>query len=112
MYIDDCVKGIDLITHCDDLIATPINLGSHELISVDQLVSLAEEIGGVKLERKYDLSAPRGVAGRNSDNTFIEQVLGWEPRTPFKQGLTKTYAWIEQQFYDRKAGKPVVQDVI
>ena len=55
MYIDDCMKGIDMITHCDDLIATPINLGSSELISVNDLVSLAEEIGGVKLERKYDL---------------------------------------------------------
>ncbi len=112
MYIEDCVQGIDMITHCDDLIATPINLGSHELISVDRLVSLAEEIGGIKLERKYDLNAPRGVAGRNSDNTFIEQVLGWQPQTPFREGLTKTYTWIEQQYNDRKAGKPIVQDSI
>ncbi len=58
MYIDDCVKGIDMIMHCDELIATPINLGSSELISINDLVSLAEEIGGVKLERKYDLEAP------------------------------------------------------
>ena len=108
-YIDDCVLGIDKIIHCDELIATPINLGSSELISVDDLVSLAEEIGNVKLTRQYDLTAPRGVAGRNSDNTFIKQVFGWEPSTPFKEGLAKTYAWIEQQYYARKAGERVVE---
>jgi GDP-D-mannose 3', 5'-epimerase len=111
MYIDDCVKGIDMIMHCDDLIATPINLGSNELIAINELVSLAEEIGGVKLERKYDLGAPRGVAGRNSDNTFIKQVLDWEPRIPFREGLAKTYSWIEQQYADRKAGKNTVRDI-
>ena len=110
MYIDDCVKGIDMIMHCDELIATPINLGSNELIAINDLVSMAEEIGGVKLERKYDLDAPRGVAGRNSDNTFINQVLDWEPSIPFRDGLTKTYAWIEQQYTDRKTGKHTVQD--
>ena len=110
MYIDDCIKGIDMIMHCDELIATPINLGSNELISVSELVSLAEKIGGVKLERKYDLTAPRGVVGRNSDNTFIKQVLGWEPAIPFHDGLAKTYAWIEQQYADRKSGKRTVQD--
>jgi nucleoside-diphosphate-sugar epimerase len=108
MYIDDCTQGIDKITHCDALIATPINLGSSELISVDHLVSLAEEIGGVKLTRKYQLDAPRGVAGRNSDNTFIKSVLGWEPSTPFRDGLAKTYTWIEQQYMDRRAGKRTV----
>jgi nucleoside-diphosphate-sugar epimerase len=110
MYIDDCVKGIDMIMHCDALIATPINLGSSELIAINTLVSMAEEIGGVTLERHYDLDAPRGVAGRNSDNTFIQQVLGWEPKTPFRDGLAKTYTWIEQQYADRKAGKRTVQD--
>ncbi|HEX2996494.1 MAG TPA: NAD-dependent epimerase/dehydratase family protein [Anaerolineales bacterium] len=111
-YIEDCVRGIDMIVHCDELIATPINLGSSELISVDNLVSLAEEIGGVKLERKYDLTAPRGVAGRNSDNTFIKKIFGWEPSTRFKDGLTKTYAWIEQQYNARKEGKRVVEDTM
>ena len=110
MYIDDCVKGIDMIMHCDELIATPINLGSNELIAINDLVSMAEEIGGIKLERKYDLNAPRGVAGRNSDNTFIQQVFDWEPNIPFREGLTKTYAWIEQQYADRKVGKHTVQD--
>jgi len=111
-YIEDCVRGIDMIVHCDELIATPINLGSSELISVDDLVSLAEEIGKVKLNRKYDLNAPRGVAGRNSDNTFIKQIFGWEPSTRFKDGLTKTYTWIEQQYNARKAGERVVEDTM
>lgn len=108
MYIEDCVKGIDMIMHCDALVASPINLGSSELFSINELVSLAEEIGGVQLERKYDLEAPRGVAGRNSDNTMIKQALNWEPDTPFRDGLQKTYAWIEQEYIDRKAGKRTV----
>ena len=110
MYIDDCTLGIDMITHCEDLIATPINLGSNELISINDLVSIAEEIGGIQLQRKYDLNAPRGVAGRNSDNTMIKRILNWEPTTPFREGLAKTYAWIEQQYQDRKAGKATVRE--
>ncbi|MBT7067450.1 MAG: NAD-dependent epimerase/dehydratase family protein, partial [Verrucomicrobia bacterium] len=108
MYIDDCVQGIDMIMHCDDLIATPINLGSSELIAINDLVSMAEAIGGVTLERTHDMDAPRGVAGRNSDNTFIQEVLGWEPSLPFSEGLARTYAWIEKQYNDRKAGKRTV----
>jgi GDP-D-mannose 3', 5'-epimerase len=104
MYIDDCVTGIDLIMHCDDLIATPINLGSSQLISINDLVSLIEEIAGTELVRHYNLDAPRGVAGRNSDNTFILETLGWEPNTPLRVGMEKTYAWIRSQYDDRKAG--------
>ncbi len=110
MFIDDCIDGIDRITHCDDLIATPINLGSSELWSINNLVGLAEKIGGVKLTRHYDLDAPRGVAGRNSDNTFIRKVLNWEPSIPFAEGLAKTYAWIESQHAARKAGAKTVRD--
>jgi nucleoside-diphosphate-sugar epimerase len=106
MYIDDCTLGIDMIMHCDDLIATPINLGSSELVSINELVDVIEAIAEVELEREYILDAPRGVAGRNSDNTFIQQVLGWEPNTPLRVGMAKTYAWIAQQYEDRKAGKP------
>jgi len=106
MFIDDCVKGVDMIMHCDKLIATPINLGSSELVSINDLVSEIEDIAGVKLERHYDLDAPRGVAGRNSDNTFIQQVLEWEPDTSLREGMEKSYAWISQQYADRKAGKP------
>jgi len=108
-YIDDCVKGVDMITHCDDLIATPINLGSSELVSVNELVSKVERVAGVELKREYDLAAPRGVAGRNSDNTFIREVLGWEPDTPLDKGLAATFRWIEQQYYDREKGIRVVE---
>jgi len=109
MYIDDCVKGIDSITHCDELIATPINLGSSELVSVNELVTRVEKIAGVTLKREYDLNAPRGVAGRNSDNTFIQEVLKWEPNTPLETGLRATYEWIKGQYYARKQGKRVVE---
>ena len=108
MYIDDCVKGIDMITHCENLIATPINLGSSELVSINELVDIVEAIGGVKLHREYDPTAPRGVAGRNSDNTMIQSILHWEPRTPLRKGMAKTYAWIAEQYRDRKAGKRTV----
>ena len=108
MFIDDCVRGIERIMHTEELVATPINLGSSELVSIDRLVGLAEEIGGVKLHRRYDPSAPRGVAGRNSDNTMIRRILGWEPDTPLRAGLEKTYRWIERQYADRKAGRRTV----
>ncbi|HEX7393995.1 MAG TPA: NAD-dependent epimerase/dehydratase family protein [Anaerolineaceae bacterium] len=110
MYIDDCTFGIDQIMHCPDLIAVPINLGTSELVSINTLVDYIEEIGGVKLHHTYLLDAPKGVAGRNSDNTFIKQVLNWEPDMPLKKGLKLTYQWIEQQYADRKAGKRTVHD--
>ncbi len=110
MYIDDCIAGIDRIMHCDELIATPINLGSSELVTVDELVSLAEKIGGVKLKRHYVLDAPKGVAGRNSDNTMIKRILHWAPSIPFRQGLPKTYRWIESQYRARRAGRKTVRD--
>jgi nucleoside-diphosphate-sugar epimerase len=110
MYIDDCVKGIDLITHCDSLIATPINLGTSELVTINDLVSMIEKIAGVTLARNYDLSAPQGVHGRNSDNTFIKEMLGWEPATPLRAGLKKTYDWIKEQYAMRKAGQKTVTD--
>jgi GDP-D-mannose 3', 5'-epimerase len=109
MYIDDCVNGIDRIVHTDALIATPINLGSSELVSINELLTKIEYVAGLnaKLNRHYDLDAPKGVAGRNSDNTFIKQVLGWEPSTPLDKGLAATYRWIEEQYNLRKAGKRV-----
>jgi nucleoside-diphosphate-sugar epimerase len=108
MYIADCVKGIDKIMHCDDLIAKPINLGSSELVSINELVDKVEGIAGIKMERHYDLDAPRGVAGRNSDNTLIKQVLNWEPDTALSTGLRFTYDWINEQYQRRKQGKLVV----
>jgi nucleoside-diphosphate-sugar epimerase len=95
MYIDDCVKGTEMIMLSD--IREPINLGSDELVTIDQLVDIAEEIGGVRLKRKYKLDAPRGVNGRNSDNTKILRDLGWEPSIRLREGLAKTYEWIESQ---------------
>jgi GDP-D-mannose 3',5'-epimerase len=109
MYIDDCVKGIDMIAHCDELIAAPINLGSSELVLIDDLVSKVETIAAVKLQREYEPSAPRGVAGRNSDNTFIRRVLNWEPNTTLDVGLHQTYDWIKEQYQHRKQGRRVVQ---
>jgi nucleoside-diphosphate-sugar epimerase len=103
------VKGIDMITHCDDLIATPINLGTSELVTINELVDKVEGIAGLKLKREYDLTAPRGVGGRNSNNDFIKKVLKWEPNTPLDKGLATTYKWIKEQFYARKQGKRVVE---
>ena len=102
MYIDDCVKGIQMITFSE--VVDPLNLGSSEMVSVNQLVDIVESIAGVKLKRSYDLSAPKGVAGRNSDNTLIQSLLHWEPNIKLRDGLAKTYAWIHDQ-YVAKYGK-------
>lgn len=96
MYIDDCVHGIHAIMDSD--ILEPINLGSSELVTINQLVDITEEIAGIKLERRYNLSAPKGVNGRNSDNTKIQRYLGWEPSTPLRVGMAKTFAWIHEQY--------------
>lgn len=109
MFIEDCVKGIDMITHAENLIATPINLGSSELVSINDLLSKIETIAGITLKREYDLSAPKGVAGRNSDNTFIQKMLGWEPNTTLNVGLKATYDWIKVQYEARKKGHRVVE---
>ena len=95
MYIDDCTKGTRDILESD--IAEPINLGSSELVTINQLVDIVEDIAGIKLKRHYNLGAPKGVNGRNSDNTLIQQYLGWEPSIKLRDGMAKTYAWIESQ---------------
>jgi nucleoside-diphosphate-sugar epimerase len=95
MYIDDCTKGIVDIFNSD--ILEPMNLGSSELVTINQLVDIAEDIAGIKLKRNYNLSAPKGVNGRNSDNTMIEKLLGWEPSIRLRDGMEKTMAWIEEQ---------------
>ncbi len=95
MWIDDCVKGTQMILEGDYV--DPLNLGSSELVSVNQLVDIVEEIGGVKLKRRYNLAAPKGVNGRNSDNTLIHKLFGWEPSTRLRDGLEKTYRWIYDQ---------------
>jgi nucleoside-diphosphate-sugar epimerase len=104
MYIDDCVKGTRMILESE--IHEPINLGSSELVSINQLVDIAESFAGIKLKRKYNLGAPKGVNGRNSDNTLIQAKLGWEPSTRLRDGLLKTYEWIETEV---KASQSVAQ---
>jgi len=96
MYIDDCVKGTQSVIHSD--IEVPINLGSNELVTINQLVDIVEDISGIKLERKYKLDAPKGVNGRNSDNTLINELLGWEPGVRLRDGMEKTYAWIHDEY--------------
>ena len=95
MYIDDCTKGSQMFLESD--VTEPLNLGSDELVTIDQLVSIAEDIAGIKLKRTYNLSAPKGVNGRNSDNTRILEQMGWEPSVRLREGLQKTYDWIESQ---------------
>ena len=95
MFIDDCVEGTQRIMASD--IEEPMNLGSSELVTINQLVDVAEEIAGIRLRRRYDLSAPRGVNGRNSDNTMILDRLGWEPTIRLRDGLEQTYRWIESE---------------
>jgi nucleoside-diphosphate-sugar epimerase len=103
MFIDDCTEGIQKIM--DSEILEPINLGSSEAVTINQLVDITEAIAGIKLKRKYNLSAPKGVNGRNSDNTLIKKYLGWEPSTPLRVGMEKTYRWIYDQFTARERGE-------
>lgn len=95
MYIDDCIQGTRAIM--DSSITEPINLGSSKLVTINQLVDVVEEIADVRVKRRYNLEAPKGVRGRNSDNTLIKRYLGWEPSIPLEQGMERTYRWIWDQ---------------
>lgn len=99
MYIDDCLYGIHKIMESN--FSQPINLGSSELVTINQLVDVVENIAGIKLKRSYKLDAPKGVNGRNSDNTLIKQMLGWEPDTKLKDGMKLTYDWIYDQMTEK-----------
>jgi GDP-D-mannose 3',5'-epimerase len=103
MYIDDCLKGTQMIMNSQ--ILEPINLGSSEMVTINQLVDIVEEIAGLKLRRTYDLTAPKGVNGRNSDNTLIQRYLQWEPSISLKTGLEKTYRWIYDEYVARERGR-------
>jgi nucleoside-diphosphate-sugar epimerase len=103
MYIDDCLKGTEMIMNSD--IREPINLGSSELVTINQLVDIVEEIAGIKLKRTYDLKAPKGVNGRNSDNTMIRQKLGWEPSIRLRDGMQRTFHWIEREIARGASGR-------
>ena len=95
MYIDDCTKGTRMIAESE--VHEPLNLGSDELVTINQLVDIAEDIAGIKLKRTYNLNAPRGVNGRNSDNMLIYEKLGWAPSIKLREGLAKTFAWVESE---------------
>jgi nucleoside-diphosphate-sugar epimerase len=107
MYIDDCITGIDklMTSDCTD----PLNLGRSELVTINGLLDIVEDIAGVKVKRNYNLDAPQGVRGRNSDNTLIQEKLGWEPEIDLRTGMEKTFHWIKEQYDRRKAGDSVVQ---
>src|SRR4029453_2607931 len=93
MYVDDCVEGIYRIMRSDH--DRPLNLGTDELVTIDQLVDMVSEIAGKSLTKRHDTSRPQGVRGRNSDNSRLRQVLGWEPKITLEEGLARTYPWIE-----------------
>ncbi len=106
MYIDDCLKGTFDILQSDWF--EPINLGSHEMVSINQLVDMVEKIAGITVKRNYNLDAPKGVRGRNSDNELIKKVFNWEPSIKLYTGLEKTYAWIEKEMTHTGSGKSIV----
>jgi nucleoside-diphosphate-sugar epimerase len=95
MYVDDCVEGTMRVTAGDSPV--PVNVGSSELVSINQMVSIIEQIAGITVKRNYKLDAPLGVRGRNSDNTLIQQIYGWEPSIRLADGLERTYRWIYDQ---------------
>ena len=106
MYIDDCVDGIARLMASDH--TQPLNLGRAELVSINGLLDIIQGFAGIELNRKYDLSKPQGVRGRNSDNTLIQETLGWEPEVDLATGLEKTYHWIKGQHDRRKRGESVL----
>ncbi len=105
MYIDDCLKGTEMIMYGD--VTEPLNLGSNELVSINQLVDIVEEIADIKLERRYNLDAPKGVNGRNSDNTKIKGYFDWEPGTRLRDGMERTYRWIYDEYLAKQGAKAV-----
>jgi nucleoside-diphosphate-sugar epimerase len=101
MYIDDCLHGTQMLLKSD--FVEPINIGSSEMVSINQLVDIVEDIAGLKLKRSYNLSAPKGVNGRNSDNTLIQKTFGWEPSIRLRDGLERTYRWIHDEIASGRA---------
>jgi GDP-D-mannose 3', 5'-epimerase len=106
MYIDDCLIGTQKLMHSD--CAEPLNIGSDEMVTINQLVDLVEDIAGIKLKRNYDLDAPKGVRGRNSDNTLIKERLDWAPSISLRSGMEQTYRWVYDQVKARDEGRPYV----
>jgi nucleoside-diphosphate-sugar epimerase len=107
MYIDDCITGIEKLMRSS--YSDPLNLGRSELVSINQLADMVQEIEGIHVRRRYNLNAPQGVRGRNSDNTLIKDVLGWEPEINLRTGLEMTYWWIKEQYGRRQHGEHIVE---
>jgi len=107
MYIDDCITGIDKLMASN--YTDPLNLGRSELVTINGLLDIVENIAGVEVKRRYNLDAPQGVRGRNSDNSLILEKLGWEPEVSLVEGMEKTFHWIKEQYERRKLGETVVQ---
>jgi nucleoside-diphosphate-sugar epimerase len=105
-YIDDCLQGTEMLMRSE--FVEPLNIGSDEMVSINQLVDIVEDIAGVKLKRVYNLKAPKGVRGRNSENTLIKEVLGWAPSINLRDGMEKTYSWIYDQVKARAEGRRFV----
>jgi nucleoside-diphosphate-sugar epimerase len=105
-YIDDCLTGTLRLMQSD--VSEPINIGSDQLVTINQLVDIVEGIAGIRLTRKYKLDAPKGVRGRNSDNTLIRQRLGWAPSTRLEDGMRETYDWILSQMRTPASTQPFV----
>ena len=103
MFVDDCVYGTRMLMQSD--VTEPLNVGSAQLVSINELVSILEGIAGLRLRRRYKLDAPQGVRGRNSDNSLIKQRLGWEPEISLEEGLEKTYAWMYEEMAGRSSRK-------
>jgi nucleoside-diphosphate-sugar epimerase len=100
MYIDDCVEGIHRIMQSD--YHKPLNLGTDEMVTVDELVDIITAVAGKKITKRHDLKRPQGVRGRNSDNTLLRKVLGWEPQVMLRQGMVPTYAWIAERLAEQR----------
>ena len=104
-YIDDCIEGTLRLMESE--VPEPLNIGSDQLVTVDQLVDIVESIAGVELVRRYKLDAPKGVRGRNSDNTLVRQKLGWSPSRRLEDGMRETYGWIYAQMTESNANRRV-----
>lgn len=102
-FIDDCVDGTQRLMDSD--VDEPLNIGSSELVTINQLVDIVQDVAGVNLKRHYKLDAPKGVRGRNSDNTLVEQRLGWEPSVSLREGMEATYSWIYDQVAAETSGR-------
>jgi nucleoside-diphosphate-sugar epimerase len=106
MYVDDCVEGLIRIMASD--YREPLNLGTDELVTIDELVDLVARIAGKRITKRHNLSGPQGVRGRNSDNSRLRKVLGWEPSVPLEQGLAVTFEWIEAQVRSKDSASTVI----